>query len=70
MPIDAELHFKPVEIHYDIPEQNINWIQDWEYFGGVLLDILFKSADKLEVLGSGILEAPGVALTAKHVIEH
>ncbi len=43
-------------------------IKNWEYFNGILIQISFRTSEEIEILGSGVLIAPGVAFCATHVI--
>lgn len=42
-------------------------IGNWEFFGGALLAFLIEKGDVTKVLGSAVIVAPGLAVTATHV---
>jgi len=44
-------------------------ISNWDFFNGVVVAIHFGGNRSQRITGSGVLVAPGVALTARHVIE-
>ena len=44
-------------------------IEEWDHYGGLLYALGFGDREKFEIKGSAILVAPGIALSARHVIE-
>lgn len=42
---------------------------DWSFFNGMLLTVSFCNDQNHRILGSAVMVAPGIALTAKHVFE-
>jgi hypothetical protein len=44
-------------------------LENWHFFEGMLLFIGFTDGDIVQIEGSGVLVAPGIALCATHVIE-
>jgi hypothetical protein len=45
-----------------------SWIRDWQTFEGMLLSMHFNVDGRYSVDGSAVLVAPGIALSATHVI--
>jgi len=67
-PIGSELRLSAEMFPVDsLPGEH--HVVDWDYFGGVLLQLKFIGQNKVYVHGSAVLVAPGVALAARHVIE-
>jgi hypothetical protein len=44
-------------------------ITEWDHYGGLLFAVGFGDHKNFEIEGSAILVAPGIALSARHVIE-
>ena len=44
-------------------------ISNWDFFNGAVVALHFGANSSQRITGSGVLVAPGVALTARHVIE-
>lgn len=49
-------------------QEKTSQLADWGRFEGTLIYLNFASSEKHEILGSGVLVAPGIALIATHVI--
>lgn len=65
---DIQIISKPVEIHHDFTI-NATYLKDWANLGGVLVSMHFSDIEKHSIDGSGVIIGPGMALTAKHVVE-
>jgi hypothetical protein len=50
-------------------QSGLNSIANWDFFNGVLVAIHFADPKSQQILGSGVLVAPGVVVAARHVIE-
>jgi hypothetical protein len=48
---------------------NVVRLEDWGAFEGILLALAFVHDGSYQVLGSGVLVAPGIALAATHVVD-
>lgn len=66
--IGLELKFNPVTIHHNF-ETSAVWLKDWCSFEGTLIKIHFSNGNSHSVEGSGVIVAPGVALSAFHVVD-
>ncbi len=66
--IGDELHFRSVNVSLK-NEANAVWLRNWELFEGILLALTFINDESHSILGSAVLVAPGIALTATHVVE-
>lgn len=49
--------------------QGATTLDNWDFFEGTLLKVVFVEKKQPHVLGSGVLVAPGVVLTATHVVD-
>ncbi len=67
-PIGTTMEFRPEAFPLGSPPGEYTLIY-WDHFGGVLLKVVIADSDKVHVLGSAVLVAPGVALAARHVLE-
>jgi len=47
----------------------LNSVSNWDFFNGAVVALHFGNTKGQRILGSGVLVAPGVAITARHVIE-
>lgn len=69
LPIGSEIHIlyvkaPPIEVHDNLPTT----VENWDFFEGSLLAIGFKGeGNVLDVVGTAVLLAPGVAISAKHI---
>jgi hypothetical protein len=43
------------------------WVANWEFHNGIILSICFRYKDHFSFIGSAVMVAPGVAISAKHV---
>lgn len=73
---DPTLSFNPgdqlrfVSRPFPIDNQiTFNTLNNCEFFEGALLTIHFKSAEAYEIVGSGYMIGPGLAITAKHIFQ-
>jgi Trypsin-like peptidase domain len=68
VPVGTRFDFKPERFPVGTPPGEYT-VDNWGYFGGVLLNLLVTDGQALFVHGSAVLVAPGVAFAARHVIE-
>lgn len=68
IPIGGVINFAKLLFPFQIQEAN-SWIKNWNVFEGVLLGVVFSDAEWLYLEGSAVMVGPGIAITAKHVIE-
>lgn len=43
------------------------WVKNWGFHNGIILNVCFRYKDHFSIIGSAVMVAPGVALSAKHV---
>ncbi|PWJ91697.1 trypsin-like peptidase [Mesorhizobium loti] len=68
--IGDTIHFKPVAFPVDPGfAEGFNTINNWGYFGGVILMLTMRIGDTLTVEGTAVMIAPGIALTAAHTVQ-
>jgi hypothetical protein len=67
-PIGTEVFFQPYSVSFDIP-YGLSWVNNWEFFNGMLLHVAFNDKKIHRILGSAVFVAPGIALCATHVFE-
>jgi hypothetical protein len=68
---DAEIHVRPVERSVIPVGGEPNTIQNWDFFDGALVAIAVTDGKDLDIPGSGVMVAPGLVLTATHLLrEH
>jgi hypothetical protein len=68
MPVGAEMVFRTETFPIGSPHGEYT-VDNWDHFGGVLLQLHLVDTNTLFVHGSAVLLAPGVAIAARHVIE-
>jgi hypothetical protein len=69
MPIGASLHVQPVPVGGMTGVGAIpGGVTNWTYFEGALLAIVISSQKETSVAGSAVMIAPGLAITATHVL--
>ena len=66
--IGGSINFVAPPMHLNPPQKAVK-IDNWEIFKGALLSVNFIDADEHRVCGSAVMVAPGIALSATHVIE-
>ena len=66
--VGAEIAFSS-ELFTSNAPGGLNDIDNWEFFDGAVIGLLFGDPLSKHILGSGVMVAPGVALAAKHVVE-
>lgn len=44
-------------------------LQEWDAFGGILLQIMFHDGGLSSIEGSAVMIGPGIAITARHVLD-
>ena len=64
-PKDDGLTFARVYVNLQTAPRSID-VTNWELFDGILLTVMISSKEEHLLLGSAIIVAPGVALTASH----
>jgi Trypsin-like peptidase domain len=70
VPIGGVLSFEPLTIRADQVAVGLELVKNWTAFDGCLLTILVKNGDESTALGSAVVVAPGVAISAGHVVDH
>jgi Trypsin-like peptidase domain len=67
-PLDDGLNFRRVFLNLQSAPRSIE-VTNWDLFEGTVLSVIFSTKLEHRVLGSAVMVAPGVALTATHVID-
>lgn len=70
VPVGGVLTFEPLFVRANNSPVGLESLKNWGAFEGVLLALLTRHAGKDEVLGSAVVVAPGVAVAARHVVDH
>jgi hypothetical protein len=68
LPVGAELQFSS-QLFLPNTSSSLNTVDNWDFFHGAVIALHFGSASNQRILGSGVMVAPGIALTARHVVE-
>lgn len=68
LPLGVELHFSVERFAFDAPG-GLNSINNWDFFKGAVIALHFGNASNQRIMGSGVMVAPGIAVTARHVVE-
>lgn len=68
--IGEAINFESIRhsLAFDGPAFRFSTIQNWEYFGGSVLAVTFKTAHSISTEGTAVMVAPGIALTAAHTM--
>lgn len=66
--VGATIHIS-ADLFIAKPEAGLTSIANWDYFDGAVVAIHFGEPESQRVMGSGVFVAPGVVMTARHVIE-
>ena len=69
MPIGASLAFETVSFTGSDSTQVPQGVINWTFFEGALLAICLRTADSDKVIGTAVVVAPGLAVSATHVIQ-
>jgi hypothetical protein len=66
--VGAEIKFQPRAFQFKVgpPEATVS---NWDLFEGTLLMVCFTGQEEQRIIGSAVMVAPGVALSASHVIQ-
>lgn len=67
-PVGAQLHIS-AGLFACRPVGNLNSVVNWEFFEGAIVALHFGQSGLQHILGTGVLVAPGVVMTARHVVE-
>lgn len=68
LPIGSEICFKTIaQVNSDAYEKP-DAVKNWGYFQGAILALAFNTKGGIQILGSAFMIAPGLALTATHII--
>jgi hypothetical protein len=52
------------------PDNVVRTVGNWEHFDGALVAVGVTDNKTITIWGSGVMVAPGLVLTAKHVVDH
>jgi len=68
LPVGSILYVKPVVFSGSDAAVVPEGVTDWTFFDGALLTILVGDSSQSEAMGTAIMVAPGLAITATHVL--
>ena len=68
LPVGASLSIEPVVFGSSDATSHPDGVTNWDFFQGALLAIGVRRAGSQEICGSGFMVAPGLALSATHVL--
>ena len=66
--IGSAIHFRLLEFGRSNATERPNSIRNWEFFNGAITAVGLKSATSHNVVGTAIIVAPGLAITATHIL--
>src|SRR3954453_16499341 len=68
LPVGASLALAPVIFGGSDAQATPDGVTNWDYFNGALLGVVLRmqATGELRVVGSGVMIAPGLAVTATH----
>lgn len=66
LPADASIPYQPVLVGGSDAAAAPGRVTNWDYFQGALLGVGVRRGDLFEILGTGVMIAPGLAITATH----
>jgi hypothetical protein len=69
VPIGAKLRISASLFKGRPKDLGLNSIANWDFFEGALVAVSFGADKHQHILGTGALVAPGVVMTARHVLE-
>src|SRR5215813_2259425 len=65
----AKLTFHSRPFPPDLGKQGTHYINNWDFFEGVVLATNVADTERQRIWGSAVMVAPGVALAASHVLD-
>lgn len=70
LPVGATIQFRPIP---DVPSGSFSSVSqsvnNWGFFRGAILSLIFKTAGGADMDGSAVMVAPGLIFSATHVLE-
>jgi len=70
LPVGASLSLRPVVIGSSDATVVPDSVRNWDYFDGAVLAVGVGAGTRLDVQGTAVMVAPGLAVTAAHVLRH
>lgn len=68
MPIGSGVNFASLLFPHQ-SQESYAWIKEWNIFEGVLLGVVFSDSEWNYLEGSAVMVAPGIAISASHVVD-
>ena len=68
-PVGARLQMRASLFEGKPNSASLSDVANWDFFQGAVVSIHFGAHKKQRILGSGVLVAPGIVMTARHVVE-
>ncbi len=66
--VGANIHFQPKPFQFKV-EPSEATVSNWDLFEGTLLMVCFTGQEEQRIIGTAVMVAPGVAISATHVIQ-
>lgn len=66
LPLGSNINFKLVEFGDSNATQRPNSVGNWDFFKGAITSLALKSQTSQELVGTAIIVAPGLAISASH----
>ncbi len=66
LPIGSSLKSELVRFGHSNATDRPNWVNNWDFFSGAMLGFVLKTRDGQELIGTAVIVAPGLAVTATH----
>jgi S1-C subfamily serine protease len=70
VPVGGLIEWEPLTIRANESPVGLQRLKNWGAFEGVLLALIARDDGRDEVIGSAVIVAPGIAIAARHVIDH
>src|SRR4051812_22932761 len=70
LPIGSKINFKPVVFHGSDANDRAQSVANWHALDGAILGVVLKSAQSSSMIGTAVMVAPGIAVTASHLFSH
>jgi len=68
LPVGASITFNPIVFGGSNANDRPQSVNNWEVFKGAIFSVVLKSANSSSIIGSAFMIAPGIAITASHLI--
>ena len=66
-PVGASITFSPISFGGSNANDRPQSVYNWEFLKGAVLGVVLKSANSSTMIGTAVMIAPGIAITASHI---